>query len=293
MMKRPQQSFNIATAFLTLLGLALTLSPPAVSMEGLFVSQSIPPDPPSAPPPRGRRQPGGSLGDEASCPAAPKPLTALIPDSGLGQTLADEPTFWFYSPYTAEEVQLGEFSILTQDETQRVYKTHFTLPARPGFVSIQVPRQAASNLIDGQYYHWYLNLYCGSTAQPDLKIDGWVQPLPRTAEHVQQANNLSSDLWYDVVSTLAEQLQSVSPALVASEGPVSPSVPVSPSPLIASSPWLSPNEAPSPGEVVSQAVASQRWAELLDEVNLADFVNEPVVGPVLTVDIMPPTGPDN
>ncbi|MEM8805021.1 MAG: DUF928 domain-containing protein [Cyanobacteria bacterium P01_G01_bin.38] len=292
MIKRPQPVFNIATTFLTLIGLALTLSAPAASARELLVSQSSPPDPPSAPPPRGRRQPGGSLGDQASCPTAPKPLTALIPDRGLGQTLSEEPTFWFYIPYTAEEVQLGEFSILTQDETQRLYKTYFTLPTRPGFMSIQVPRQAASELIDGQYYHWYLNLYCASIAQPDLKIDGWVQPVARTPERVQQANNLSPDVWYDVVSMLAEQLQGTSPAPIASERPVSPDMPVSPSP------WLSPSEVISLGETVSQAVlsqaaVSQRWAELLDEVDLTDFVNEPVVGPVLTVDTMPATGPDS
>ncbi|MEO1404024.1 MAG: DUF928 domain-containing protein [Cyanobacteria bacterium J06635_1] len=276
MMKRPQQLFNIATAFLTLIGLALTISTPAASAEGLLVSQSIPPDPPSAPPPRGRRQPGGSLGDEASCPAVPKPLTALVPDSGLGQTLAEEPTFWFYMPYTAEQVQLGEFSILTQDETQRIYKTHFTPPATPGFVSIQVPSEAASNMLEGQYYHWYLNLYCASTAQPDLKINGWVQPLADTPEHIQQVNNLSPDIWYDVVSVLAEQLQGVSQTSIASEGAVFPNM-SSPSRFAPSSPWRPSTEAVSPSETVAQ-----HWTTLLIDVDLADFIGEPVVGPVLT-----------
>ncbi|MEM9163430.1 MAG: DUF928 domain-containing protein [Cyanobacteria bacterium P01_F01_bin.4] len=278
MMQRPQQSFNIAAAFLTLIGLAFTISTPAASAGGLLVSQSSPPDPPSAPPPRGRRQPGGSLGDEASCPAVPKPLTALTPDNGLGQTLANEPTFWFYIPYTAEQVQLGEFSILTQDETQRVYKTHFTLPARPGFMSIQVPGEAASNMLEGQYYHWYLNLYCTSMDEPDLKIDGWVQPVANTPEREQQVNNLSSDIWYDVISMLAEQRRDDASAPLGGDRSVAPSMSVPRNELGLSSPWQPPSEAISLNES-----AYQRWSALLNGVDLTEFVEEPVVGPVLTV----------
>ncbi|ESA35284.1 hypothetical protein N836_12975 [Leptolyngbya sp. Heron Island J] len=206
------------------------------------------PNPPTTPIPDGNRTPGGSLsGDQAVCPPRAQQLTAITPISAQGKTLSGHPTFWFYVPYTAAEVQEGEFSILTQNEDERIYKTLFQLPAEPGFVSITLPMDEVSSLQEGQYYHWYLNLSCASTveAQTDLNIDGWVQRVASTSEVDAQASDASSDIWYDLVDNLAAQLQAVSGNNVELE---------------------------------------QSWVELLEAVELEALTQEPVIGPVKLID---------
>lgn len=163
------------------------------------------PDVPSTPPPSGNRQPGGSLsGDLALCPEKPQPLTAITPVNVQGKTLENNPTFWFYMPYTADEVAGGDFSILTRDETERIYETSFALPAEPGMISITVPEEVAIMLENGQYYHWYLNVSCLSSeeAETDLNIDGWVQRVSSAPQ-----DSLSPEIWYDMVDQLAGELQ--------------------------------------------------------------------------------------
>ena len=207
------------------------------------------PNPPTTPIPDGNRIPGGSLSgdDQAVCPSRSQPLTAITPISGQGSTLSGHPTFWFYIPYTSAEVQEGEFSILTQNEDERIYKTLFQLPAQPGFVSITLPMDKAESLQEGQYYHWYLNLSCASTveAQTDLNIDGWVQRVESPSEVAAQDGEASPSIWYDVVNDLATQLKTVSS---------------------------------------NEMEAKQAWVELLESVELDALAQEPVVGPVMLID---------
>ncbi len=211
-------------------------------------SNHLPPPPTTPIPPDGNRVPGGSLsGDQALCPPKAQQLTAITPISAHGKTRSGHPTFWFYMPYTTAEVQKGEFSVLTQDEDERIYETSFQLPAQPGFVSITLPTDEALSLEAGRYYHWYLNLSCVSTAEAktDLNIDGWVQRVESTSEVEAQDGDDSSDIWYDVVDDLAAQLQTVSD---------------------------------------DQADLEQAWAELLESIDLDALTQEPVVGPVMVID---------
>lgn len=162
--------------------------------------------PPTRRPPPGNRTPGGGLG-EPVCPTKPQKLTAITPIDVHGNTLSAAPTFWFYVPYTTDEVESGEFSVLTEDESDRVYKTTFKLPDQPGFVSITLPETAG--LQEEAYYHWYLELNCAadSDARAALTVDGWVQRIPSTPELEDEIESLSSDVWYDSLDRLAQQLQ--------------------------------------------------------------------------------------
>ena len=209
----------------------------------------LPDAPATPPPPPGRRQPGGSLsGEQAVCPERPQALTAITPVDVHGKTLSEHPTFWFYTPYTADEVQSGEFSILTRNEDQRIYETSFILPEQPGLVSVTLPDDGSVNLEAGQYYHWYLSLSCVSAteAKTNLNIDGWVQRLEPTPELEVQVGNPSSDIWYDVVDNLAIQMQT------------------------------SPDE--------NETELEQAWVELLNSVDLSEFIQKPIIGPVLLTD---------
>ncbi|MEM7794751.1 MAG: DUF928 domain-containing protein [Cyanobacteria bacterium P01_C01_bin.118] len=206
---------------------------------------SLPEVPPTPQPPDGNRQPGGGLGEPtiSVCPAKSQELTAITPLNVQGQTLSAHPTFWFYVPYTADEVESGQFEILTQDEFDRIYKTSFKLPEQPGFISITLPEGEAPGLQEDQYYHWYLTLSCvlDESTKTDLTIDGWVQRLPATPELEAAVMDVSPDIWYDSFDYLAKQLK-------------------------------------------TDASLGQRWTEVLTEIELDDFTQEPLVGPVMLTD---------
>ena len=174
------------------------------------IKQALPPPPSNPMPAGGTRTPGGGLGDPSLCPTKPIDLTAITPATVQGQTLLGHPTFWFYVPYSADDVATGEFSILTADELTRVYKTAFKLPEQPGFISITLPADEVPALQEGVYYHWYLELACGSdgSVATDPNIDGWVQRLPATPELEAAVADLSPDVWYDSLDSLAQQLKS-------------------------------------------------------------------------------------
>ncbi|MGD1949233.1 MAG: DUF928 domain-containing protein [Leptolyngbyaceae cyanobacterium] len=166
--------------------------------------QELPPVPSTPRPPAGNRTPGGGLGEQAVCPVTQHELTAITPTDTHGTTVSEYPTFWFYMPYTADEVQNGEFSILTQDEETRIYKTSFEPPAQAGFVSITLPADIETSLQEGQYYHWYLTLSCLSSTEAvtNLNIDGWIQRVSSAPDRT-----LSPEMWYDMVDYVAAQLQ--------------------------------------------------------------------------------------
>lgn len=200
------------------------------------------PAPPSTPPPAGERTPGGGLGEDPVCPATPYELTAITPDTVYGKTLSERPTLWFYMPYTSADVEQGEFTILTADDTERVYRATFTLPDQPGLVSVTLPEAAMINLEEGQRYHWYLKVFCASdaTVKTNININGWIDRLATTPERQQQVTESSPEIWYDTVHRLAKYLQT------------------------------------TPCETMGQL-----WNELLDSVELEQFIEAPILGPLV------------
>ncbi|MGD1854073.1 MAG: DUF928 domain-containing protein [Leptolyngbyaceae cyanobacterium] len=168
-------------------------------------SKQLPPVPSTPQPPSGRRTPGGGL-EPSVCPVTDHKLTAITPSDVHGKTLSEHPTFWFYMPYTADDIEGGKFSVLTEDEFQTVYETSFKLPEQPGLISITLPESEVPALEVGEYYHWYLSLDCTIDAQTktDATIDGWVQRIDPDETTAAQA---SPEIWYDSLHVAAEQLQ--------------------------------------------------------------------------------------
>jgi hypothetical protein len=88
--------------------------------------------------PTGRQKPGGSKGD---CPVVETPLTALIPlpDQVWGLTTQEYPTYWFYIPYTANQIHSVRFDLwqITADgNRKKIYSNNLNLSNLPGIVSI-------------------------------------------------------------------------------------------------------------------------------------------------------------
>lgn len=164
----------------------------------------------------GRRTGGGSRNP---CLIKDPPLTALIPVSNSGKTVAERPTFWFHVPYSAKEAPSGEF-VLQEEGGKDVYRTPFTLPGMPGFVSLSIPSTKAPLEVN-KWYRWYFKLYCEAekTSAP-IFVEGWVQRVELTPALEKQLKAAtpreytayaSNSIWYDAVSTLAK-LRSAAPS---------------------------------------------------------------------------------
>jgi Domain of Unknown Function (DUF928) len=169
------------------------------------VSQTLP-TPPDTPPPPNHRTPAGGLDPkDRSCKDTIQPLTALIPEREAGKTTSDRPTFWFYVPYTAEEIRIGKFLLLDRDEKSYISQTAFTLPQTPGIISISLP--PGYPLEDNSFYHWYLELYCqpNTSDRPDLEVDGWIERVPKTSDLQHPIDPEIPNLWYDVLTDLGNQ----------------------------------------------------------------------------------------
>ena len=197
----------------------------------------------------GRREGGGS---RSPCLAINPPLTALMPVTNWGKTLKERPTFWFYIPYSPQTVRSGEF-VLQNEQNNDVYRTPFTLPKTPGFVSLSIPATQAPLEIN-KWYRWYFKLYCQpQKSSAPVFVEGWVQRSDLTTalesrlkaatpeEKYTAYSNYS--IWYDAVDSLAE-LHLTQPA---------------------------------------SAVASN-WAKQLRTVGLEQLKQEPVVGSVVLSD---------
>jgi hypothetical protein len=162
-------------------------------------------------------------------------------------TTREHPTFLFYVPYASDEVRVGEFSLLVgPEEKTRLYKTRFTLPQTPGIVSITLPSAPEYTLEEGQYYHWYVKLYCqtNTTSQPSVDVNGWVQRVALTPERERQINAATPDVWYDASANLAESLRA------------------------------SPQDAKLRND----------WLNLLKSIGSEDLDQEPLVGPVIPLE---------
>lgn len=150
--------------------------------------------------------------DRGNCPAVKPPLTALIPISNFGKTLAERPTFWFFVPYSNQQVKAGEF-VLQDREGNDIVRTSFKLPNQPGFVSFTIPTNASSLEINKDY-RWYFNLYCDvKKLSSPITVEGWIQRIQMSLEIQSQINTNQSSkyvvyeqngIWFDAIANLAE-----------------------------------------------------------------------------------------
>lgn len=163
----------------------------------------------------GRQTAGESRG---SCPPTNIPLTALMPNTNLGKTVSDRPTFWFYVPYTSQQASKGEFVI--QDEARNdIARIPLSLAKTPGFISFTVPETAA-HLKTDQWYRWYFKLYCQKNQSDSaVFVHGWVQRIALTptletqvkaATPREDAVYAANKIWYDALAHLGN-LRSLAP----------------------------------------------------------------------------------
>lgn len=153
----------------------------------------------------GRRRGAGTRGDH--CFAQTPTLTALLPDTGYGQTLNSTPSWFWYMP---ETTAAAEFVLFDRDGNL-VYTTTIAIP-QAGIVSLSLPDDIPLALDSD--YHWYFSLICNpDDRSEDIYTEGWVRHVSRNAALMEQfeaatpidriALYAANGLWYDAIATLA------------------------------------------------------------------------------------------
>lgn len=165
------------------------------------------------------------------CIPGNRSLVALVPTSGIGETVAEYPTVSWYLPQTTASAL--EF-VVRDANVNDVYRTQYALPkatqnvvTSPGIRSLTLPAFAdLSPLEIGQDYHWELALICDSLDRSaDIVVEGWIRrvkpnptlalPSQPTTPQERLAYYADARLWYETVETLVElrRTQPNNPAL--------------------------------------------------------------------------------
>ena len=182
-------------------------------------------------PPRGSGAPGpvntvsggtrqGRDEDLGRCIPGNRSLVALVPNSGIGETMADYPTiFWYMPQTTASQVEF----VVRDAKVNDVYRVQYALPkstngmvTTPGIRSLTLPASANLPPLEiGQDYHWELALICNSfDRSADIVVEGWIRrvapnpsvALPRQQTTPQERVALYADarLWYETLVDLVQ-----------------------------------------------------------------------------------------
>ncbi|MBE9128239.1 MULTISPECIES: DUF928 domain-containing protein [unclassified Coleofasciculus] len=156
-------------------------------------------------------------------------LIGLVPPSGIGTTVAEYPTVFWYLPKTTA---WGVKFVLRDAKKQEIYSTqyaftHYTekgadgfdqelVIGAPGMMSLTLPASGGLPPLEiGQEYTWQLTLMCDRTDRGgDYDVYGGfkrVEPEPMLARRLEQADPrqqvaiyADERLWYETLSTLIE-----------------------------------------------------------------------------------------
>lgn len=152
-------------------------------------------------------------GQRNDCPDVSGSLTALMPKTNWGKTVSQSPTFWFYVPYSSEQIAVGKFVLQDEQGINQIKPIQFTLPETPGFVSFTLP-ETAPLLEVGTDYYWAFELYCHSKSRTPIYVEGWIQRSLANGDIGNQrdveANQMyqvywENRIWFDAVNELTQQ----------------------------------------------------------------------------------------
>jgi hypothetical protein len=178
--------------------------------------------PPRSDSPAPENREGGAT--RSPCVNGDKPLVALVPFSGVGNTSAEYPTiFWYMPELSAEEAPSPMIEFILRDANeQEVYSAKYPLTktaqgivGSPGLMSLNVANLYP--LQTNREYRWEITLMCDSQG-PDRSQDTFVKgaikrvkPDPALALLIQRATPQErvaiyarEELWYDTLGTLVE-----------------------------------------------------------------------------------------
>ncbi len=166
----------------------------------------------------GTGRPGQQTAGEnrGSCPRTDTNLTAIVPISHAGKTVAKYPSFWFYFPYNSQSIKKVEF-VLQNESRESIVRSPVAIPQHPGYANVSLPLTAPP-LAMGKWYRWYIKVYCDRDSNnTPLFVQGWVNRVAldsnlylKLREKPQQAHLTygSHNIWYDAVHTVLSRYQS-------------------------------------------------------------------------------------
>jgi hypothetical protein len=160
----------------------------------------------------GQQTAGESRG---SCGDAMEPIRAMLPESNSGKTVMAHPRFWVYFPQLGAETKDVEFVI--QDEARKdVWRSRSPLTSTANYQSFDLPATEAPLQI-GQWYRWYVKVYCHDQVASVQYVQGWIKRIPLTSElYLElQKNSPKTDhltygnhhIWYDAMDQLLSSYQ--------------------------------------------------------------------------------------
>ncbi|MCT7950343.1 DUF928 domain-containing protein [Ancylothrix sp. C2] len=140
-------------------------------------------------------------------------VTALMPATQSGLTLAERPTFFVYIPESSGK---QVFFSLTNSEGNYQYQTKFPLTQTGGIISFKLPDDAQALKV-GESYQWAFIITGPQGLQPDSPgVKGEIKRIsasPELNNQLQNAKTLieqaavygKAGIWFDMMVSLAEQ----------------------------------------------------------------------------------------
>jgi len=162
------------------------------------------------------------IGPRCSSYEPPIGLTALVPDSTIGITLAEYPTFFFYLPDANLEGVKGEFTLENEKKEVIYYKT-VLLKASDSIIRVELSDAPSLPPLEvGKSYSWAFNLVFDKFDRSDSKyVTGWIKRIEPNSElqqklgtaprQEQPAIYAKNGIWYEALASLAE-LRCASPS---------------------------------------------------------------------------------
>lgn len=154
------------------------------------------------------------------------PLTALVPENGLGVTVSAQPTFYVYVPgrspsalrfaQSPQALPLQVEFRLKDKNNIDIYQTSFQTTGKPGIVAITLPNQVGLLPLEvGQDYQWTFSVGCSKN---DFSSENIVGGLVRRIELNPTLNNqlkqaspqkqielyAEAGIWQDALATLIQ-----------------------------------------------------------------------------------------
>ena len=159
--------------------------------------------------------------------APEKKPTALIPETNIGLTLAEYPTFFVYLPgikdlseYVSEREETRVEFWLQDEARQTVYITELTLPNTNGIVMIKLPEDGSISPLEvGKKYQWDVAIVLDPIDRSwDLFTSAWIQRIeasPTLTENLQTTTPdnhpkvyAEAGIWQETLDSLATLRQS-------------------------------------------------------------------------------------
>jgi hypothetical protein len=192
------------------------------------------------------RRDGGTRGN--NCAINSQEFVALIPNTTVNLTASTNSRLYFHVPQTNQS-QTIEF-VLRDSSDRLIHETIIETEGRSGIMSINIPlptHNQTKSLDLNQEYHWYLSNICNPEKRSqDIVLEGSIEKIEISAITQEKLSQLS----------LAEQASFYQEKGVWYDALAIAALEI---------------------QTTQGTLSTTKWSELLTNIGLAEFVNEPLV----------------